>query len=207
MVTGNPMLDLCSWKGRFPSRRAQFCTQHLKREPLERYQNSIYENNEVTIWTGVRRNESPARANIKEHEQIAEGFYFHRPLADLTTEDVFAGLDYYGIERNPLYELGFTRVGCMPCVNANKGEVKLMAKIFPEVIERIRRWEYLVGLSAKRGLSSFFHARSKGLNFRDGYLEGNIDSTVLWAQTTRGGKQFSLPEMSETCILAEGMCE
>lgn len=28
--TGNPYLDLCLWKGRFPSRKAQFCTVFLK---------------------------------------------------------------------------------------------------------------------------------------------------------------------------------
>ncbi|MDU0703950.1 phosphoadenosine phosphosulfate reductase family protein [Pseudomonas aeruginosa] len=29
--TGIPFLDLCLWKGRFPSRKAQFCTEELKR--------------------------------------------------------------------------------------------------------------------------------------------------------------------------------
>ncbi len=32
--TGNPFLDLCIMKGRFPSRKAQFCTQELKRVPI-----------------------------------------------------------------------------------------------------------------------------------------------------------------------------
>lgn len=32
--TGNPFLDLCIWKGRFPSRMAQFCTMELKRDPM-----------------------------------------------------------------------------------------------------------------------------------------------------------------------------
>src|SRR5947208_1783729 len=36
--TGNPFLDLCLWKGRFPSRKAQFCTQQLKTIPLVEYQ-------------------------------------------------------------------------------------------------------------------------------------------------------------------------
>lgn len=35
--TDNPFLDRCLWKGRFPSRMAQFCTQSLKRIPLDRY--------------------------------------------------------------------------------------------------------------------------------------------------------------------------
>ncbi len=36
--TGNPFLDLCLWKGRMPSRKAQFCTEQLKRDPMVAYQ-------------------------------------------------------------------------------------------------------------------------------------------------------------------------
>lgn len=32
--SGVPFLDLCLWKGRFPSRKRQFCTQELKTHPL-----------------------------------------------------------------------------------------------------------------------------------------------------------------------------
>jgi hypothetical protein len=32
--TGEPFLDLCMLKGRFPSRKAQFCTERLKLEPI-----------------------------------------------------------------------------------------------------------------------------------------------------------------------------
>ena len=147
---------------------------------------------------------------MKEHEQIAEGFYFHRPLADLSTADVFSGLDYYGVKRNPLYDMGFTRVGCMPCINASKGEIRLMAKVFPDMIKKVRQWEQIVSASCKRGISSFFHTRTKGLGQYEAYQEANIDSTVLWSTTSRGGKQFGLfePELSsEACLLAEGMCE
>jgi 3'-phosphoadenosine 5'-phosphosulfate sulfotransferase (PAPS reductase)/FAD synthetase len=33
--TGNPFLDLCMWKGRFPSTKARFCTEELKAKPIE----------------------------------------------------------------------------------------------------------------------------------------------------------------------------
>ncbi|MBE1446815.1 hypothetical protein [Paenibacillus sp. OAS669] len=32
--TGNPFLDLCIWKGGFPSTKARFCTQYLKIIPI-----------------------------------------------------------------------------------------------------------------------------------------------------------------------------
>lgn len=34
--TGNPFLDLCIWKGRFPSSKAAFCSEELKRNPIIR---------------------------------------------------------------------------------------------------------------------------------------------------------------------------
>jgi hypothetical protein len=62
--TGNPFLDLCIWKGRFPSRRAQFCTQELKTKPLVTHQLGFIERGEaaaVWAWQGVRIDESEAR--------------------------------------------------------------------------------------------------------------------------------------------------
>src|SRR5215469_5665171 len=41
--TGNPFLDLVVWKGRFPSRRAQFCTQFLKRDVISVYMLDLME--------------------------------------------------------------------------------------------------------------------------------------------------------------------
>ena len=74
--TGNPYLDLCLWKGRFPSRRAQFCTQFLKTEPLTEYQLSLVDQGfEVWSWQGVRADESPNRALLAELEDMGGGLY------------------------------------------------------------------------------------------------------------------------------------
>jgi hypothetical protein len=62
--TGNPFLDLCLWKGRFPSRRAQFCTDFLKTRPLTEWQMGFIDRGEceaVWSWQGVRLDESEAR--------------------------------------------------------------------------------------------------------------------------------------------------
>lgn len=63
--TGNPFLDLAIWKGRFPSSQARFCTEELKNKPIMAYQESlINEFDRITIWIGVRRDESASRAMI-----------------------------------------------------------------------------------------------------------------------------------------------
>ena len=64
--TGNPYLDLCVIKGRFPSRMAQYCTQWLKTEPLTEYAMELIEAHGVVwSWQGVRVDESHAR--MKRH--------------------------------------------------------------------------------------------------------------------------------------------
>src|SRR3546814_5551271 len=57
--TGNPFLDLCLWKGRFPSRKAQFCTEELKRNIAVEFQvDLIDQGHTVVSWQGIRRDES-----------------------------------------------------------------------------------------------------------------------------------------------------
>lgn len=75
--TGNPYLDLCLLKGCFPSRRAQFCTQFLKTEPLVEYQMALIDaGNVVWSWQGVRREESQRRRFAREFEEVGGGCSF-----------------------------------------------------------------------------------------------------------------------------------
>lgn len=72
-----------------------------------------------------------------------------------------------GIEPNPLSSQGMSRVGCMPCINCKKDELREIALRFPEVIDRISRWEQIVAQAAKRGAASFFTVKNmtaKGLS-------------------------------------------
>lgn len=72
--TGNPYLDLCLWKGRFPSRMAQFCTQFLKTEPMVEYQMGLIDDGYIVwSWQGVRREESQRRRFAKEFEEVGGG--------------------------------------------------------------------------------------------------------------------------------------
>jgi hypothetical protein len=41
--------------------------------------------------------------------------------------------------------MGFSRVGCMPCIMVNHREMRNIIKNFPEVIENIRRIEIKTG--------------------------------------------------------------
>lgn len=205
--SGNPYLDLCMIKGRFPSRRAQFCTQFLKTEPLVEYQMALIdEGHTIWSWQGVRRDESPNRANAVEFEEVGGGLYNYRPIVRWTAADTFEAMRAYGIEPNPLYKQGQGRVGCMPCINVGKIEIREIAARFPEQIERIAEWERMVNQTSKRGSASFFPAPDDGRGDRMGH---NITSVVQWSKTSHGGKQYGLLESIESpaCSSAYGLCE
>ncbi|TQK41946.1 phosphoadenosine phosphosulfate reductase family protein [Brevibacillus sp. AG162] len=203
--TGIPFLDLCLWKGRFPSTKARFCTQFLKVEVIQEqvYEPLLLEGNDIVSWQGVRAEESRARANLPERED-GKGFSVYRPLIHWKVDDVFEMHRRHGIDPNPLYKLGMGRVGCMPCINCSKSELFEIARRFPEEIARVAEWEQLVKLASKRGAATFFptaHGQGNG-----------IHEWVDWSKTSYGGKQLDLVKAIEfenvpACSSAYGLCE
>ena len=93
--TGNPFLDLCLWKGRFPGTRSRFCSEKLKHEPVTEYHNELADQfNAVVSWQGVRRDESKARENLPEHDiefgswDEMFGMLIYRPILDFSKYSV-----------------------------------------------------------------------------------------------------------------------
>lgn len=210
--TGNPFLDLCLWKGLFPSRKAQFCTEELKRNIAVSFQLDLIDaGHTVVSWQGVRRDESLSRATALKFEAMGSRLFVYRPLVDWTAADVFTYCASRSLQPNPLYKQGMNRVGCMPCINVNKAELKQIAVRFVEHIERIWTWEQLVGRASKRQATTFIPAPGKNIKNDRAYAQENdIWHVVEWSRTTRGGKQFSLLEVLDeptACASSYGLCE
>jgi 3'-phosphoadenosine 5'-phosphosulfate sulfotransferase (PAPS reductase)/FAD synthetase len=212
--TGNQFLDMCLWKGMFPSRTRAFCSEELKRNPIIRQVQDpiLATGDDVISWQGVRRDESIRRANLaeNEHKLTHKGggeLWNYRPILDWTAEDCFAMHKKHGIKHNPLYEMGMGRVGCMPCINCRKSELLEISKRFPEAIDRIEQWEAAVALSCKAQEASFFPDpdRQAGKEMR------GVRNMVRWSQTGRGGHQMDWMKMMEddgpTCTSIYGLCE
>ena len=190
--TGNPFVDLCIWKGRFPSTKARFCTQELKMNPTIAFVKNLMVNADVVSWSGERAEESIARANKPEKEEWLKGenstAYIYRPILRWKEHECFEMLQKHGIKPNPLYAQGFNRVGCFPCMMCRKAEIKRIADLYPEVIEKLAYWETLVAQSSKLQSASFFTMDETRKNIWD-YVE--------WSKTSRGGKQYQLELTNE----------
>lgn len=218
--TGNAFLDLCVWKGRFPSAKAAFCSEELKRNPIiNQVQNPLLElGHDVISWQGVRRDEGLNRRFLPEneckstHKTNGAELWNYRPILDWTAEDCFAMHRKHGVKHNPLYEMGMGRVGCLPCINCRKDEILEISKRFPEVIERIAQWEMAVGEASKRAFSTFFNLGSLGPGHEasEYYEAENIHQIVEWSKTKRSGKLYDMFRMQNdgpVCSSIYGLCE
>jgi phosphoadenosine phosphosulfate reductase len=72
------------------------------------------------IWfTGLRREQSPTRRNLQviEHQQLPGGRDMVKvsPLAGWDIKQVWRYISEHGIEYLPLYDRGYTSIGCAPC--------------------------------------------------------------------------------------------
>lgn len=186
---------MCEIKGRSPSRTAQFCTEKLKLVPQKRWQLENLEGVEYERYSGVRRQESIKRKNTPPREwDTYFDCYVNHPIFDWKKEMCFDYVKFHGEEFNPLYLMGFGRVGCAPCINSGKEDILLWADRRPDAIEKIRRFEKRLG-------KTYFAPCVPGMEMNF------IDDVLAWAKTSHGGSQFRiLPERS-ACESKYGLCE
>ena len=117
---------------RFPGGGARHCTDELKIVPSKKFYKALAEQQGgFEVWYGMRSGESHARL-VRYQDKINSDLYppnevlakypkyleklgvmFRLPVLDFSTADIFEILDG---NWNPLYDEGFDRVGCFPCL-------------------------------------------------------------------------------------------
>jgi 3'-phosphoadenosine 5'-phosphosulfate sulfotransferase (PAPS reductase)/FAD synthetase len=220
--TGDPFLDLCMLKGRFPGAKSRFCTEELKLAPMTIIKQAIWAEGISTVeWIGERADESPARAlkpalqRIRHPGPLAVSQFLYRPVHGMTAADMFSITERHGLKPNPLYLMGAKRVGCWPCVLCGKDELINIANRTPDHIDRLREWELLVSEVSRRQCATFFPSADVPGGDEDWAL-GKIDERVRWARTGHGGRQLDLLRAAEMydadrdgllCDSAYGLCE
>lgn len=183
--SGNAFLDMTLLAGRFPSTRARFCTEYLKIDVMaDQVYSEAWDAGDTAIsWQGVRREESLARQDLPRFQWLQwrskKSILAFRPLLDWKLQDVWDMHVKHGIARNPLYDHGFGRVGCFPCIMCTKAEVRLIAEKFPEHIDRLEAWEKLITSISKTGYSTFFPANT------DPLVNKRIERTKAEAEKNR----------------------
>ena len=115
---------------------------------------------DATVYQGIRAEESKARAAMPTRQWVesAGGYWIERPLFHWTAAEVFAIQARHGVEPNPLYKLGASRVGCWPCIMVSKRELKIFLERTPEIRDRV--------VDLERQLNAAIRAREPGAGWR-----------------------------------------
>lgn len=130
----------------FSNDQVRFCTEDMKIAPLHEYLKGI--DDEITTYQGIRAEESRKRARMRDTEEcpvyaddkkldVLFTYTIKRPLFRWLSAEVFAFSLQRGVEPNPLYKLGASRVGCWPCVLANLRDIKAYLIATPEIRARL----------------------------------------------------------------------
>lgn len=194
-------LEIATQKAGFPWRAGRWCTDELKRKPLRAYHTRVSEecDTETVSAVGIRAEESAARAAMAEWEFDPRwDGYVWRPLLRWTEREVYEIHHRHGVPINPLYKRGHNRVGCYPCVLADKQEVALVAKNSPDRINLIEMKEQEFTLERHRrnqnGEGDFKHTEATFFQAKRPGQILTIRDAVAWARTDRGGRQLPLWE-------------
>ena len=160
------MIDLAKKKKRFPSSQRRFCTSELKSIPTIDYLLDVVKDDFILIQ-GIRAAESINRSKMatqcnyfKYHIEPNDKGKYHtyrrreilsfcqnhatdvwRPIFDWSAQQVIDYIVDNGLEPNPLYRMGFKRVGCFPCIMSSHTELYQITERFPERITEIAGYE------------------------------------------------------------------
>lgn len=122
----------------FPYRQARFCTSRYKNAAFIRWLKTV--EGSCEIWLGIREDESINRSKkygglieeeLYDPDEVFPGVYpkylrnrvkIKFPILYWQSWNCFDFMDMHNIKRNPLYDWGFPRVGCFPCMLAGKSE-------------------------------------------------------------------------------------
>ena len=184
-VCGGDVLSKSRHYKRFPGGGARFCTDELKIRETKRFLKKwSSENGPVQVWYGMRTDESAERSKryafkdpdvlYPPHEILSKypqylyknGVTFRLPIADWTTKEV---MDELQGNHNPLYDQGFDRVGCFPCLaSGDKWKIKAFThdEFGKSQLIAVRQVEAEIGKSVfTSGIGKEFNDNSQGCRF------------------------------------------
>lgn len=214
------MVRWCLKKAMFPSRVRRWCTQELKHLAARDVIREAHASGELPVnVVGVRAEESPKRAGLPERELDPDlDCMVWRPLIAWTEAQVIEMHQRHGIRPNPLYlrDEGARRVGCWPCVQCGKAELRLLSRDEKRV-RILERLEEMVAVLAHERAAE----RGEELARPPAFFQGNrsdrgddgqiptipIRKRLEWAWTSRGGDQMMLDLPEDSGCMRWGMCD
>lgn len=154
---------------------------------------------------GYDKNGRPKRHSYRGKEVRAFRAQFAddllRPVFDWSAQQVIDYILAAGLEPNPLYRMGYKRVGCWPCVMANHRDILSLARQSPERIDYIAKIENELRSTFFGSSTIPTHAIISGNKYPD---IRDVVRYVEWQNAT--GSLFD-DDTATSCMSYYGLCE
>ena len=137
-----------------PARMMRWCCSMFKTGPITRVINSLYRNQQILTFYGIRKSESAARSKYNRVEDDAESVKIQQqtvasPIFFWRDIDIWLYLLSENVDFNDAYKLGYDRVGCWCCPN-NNHRAQFLSRIYMPA--QSKEWrEFLVDFAKKIG--------------------------------------------------------
>lgn len=146
-------MDVCEDIGP-PARMMRWCCSMFKTGPITRVINSLYRNQQILTFYGIRKSESTSRSKYNRVEDDAESVKIQQqtvasPIFFWKDMDVWLYLLAEDVDFNEAYRLGYDRVGCWCCPNNNQ-RAQFLSRIY--MPEKSKEWRnFLISFAKKIG--------------------------------------------------------
>lgn len=137
-----------------PARMMRWCCSMFKTGPITRIINSLYRNQQILTFYGIRKSESVSRSKYNRIEDNAESVKIQQqtvasPIFFWKDIDVWLYILSEKIDFNDAYRLGYDRVGCWCCPNNNQ-RAQFLSRIY--MPEQSKKWrDFLISFAKKIG--------------------------------------------------------
>ena len=135
-----------------PARMLRWCCFMFKTGPIYRIISSLYRDENILTYYGIRKFESNARSKYNRIEDNAESTKIQQqtvatPIFFWKDIDVWLYILGEDIDFNDAYRLGYDRVGCWCCPNNNK-RAEFLSQIY--MSDQFEKWHTFLVDFAKR---------------------------------------------------------
>lgn len=146
-------MDVCEDIGP-PARMMRWCCSMFKTGPITRIINSLYRNQQILTFYGIRKSESVSRSKYNRIEDSSDAVKIQQqtvasPIFFWKDIDIWLYILAENIDFNDAYRLGYDRVGCWCCPNNNQ-RAQFLSRIY--MPEQSKKWrEFLLRFATKIG--------------------------------------------------------
>ena len=223
------MIDLVKKRTRWPSSQRRFCTSELKTIPMIDFLLDEVQDDFIVIqgiraaesasraqmqsqctyfkyYTrpyGTDKNGKPKYHTYRRREVLSfveqHAADVMRPVFDWSGQQVIDYILSKGFEPNPLYRMGYKRVGCYPCIMASQRDILNISRQDPQRIDYI-------ALKEAELHSSFFGPDTIPSGFYKGDYPMLADVVKYVREKNATGDLFE-EDTATSCMSFYGLCE